>query len=143
MWTVTDRPNVSQWSQETGYDDEADENSYPIRVFGAKQNVALRFYLINEEGDIDTTICRAPGFRIYTHLAMYSAQKSEMIQLESLFLKGSILWIKPKMIIALNGLRSYSPDQRQCFFSTERISRFFKFHSQQSCEIECLANYTM
>lgn len=32
---------------------------------------------------------------------------------------------------------------RQCYFNGERYLRFFQVYTQQNCELECLANYTM
>lgn len=54
---------------------------------------------------------------------------------------GSIS-IKPRVTVTSEGLRSYSPQVRGCYFRSERQLRFFKSYSLQKCEIECLANFT-
>lgn len=50
--------------------------------------------------------------------------------------------IKPKMMKTSNGLRSYDPHVRGCYFKHERKLRFFKSYSEAKCELECLANFT-
>lgn len=47
------------------------------------------------------------------------------------------------MITTSDGLKHYLPNRRQCFFNKERFLRYFKVYTQQNCELECLANYTM
>lgn len=36
-----------------------------------------------------------------------------------------------------------SHSSRQCFFNDERYLRYFKVYTQQNCELECLANFTL
>lgn len=50
--------------------------------------------------------------------------------------------IKPTITTTSNGLRSYDPNLRQCYFNDERRLRFFKVYSKNNCELECLANFT-
>lgn len=50
--------------------------------------------------------------------------------------------IRAKMIKTSKKLRSFSPNQRQCFFQSERQLRFYKLYTQNNCEVECLANFT-
>ncbi|XP_031635415.1 pickpocket protein 28-like [Contarinia nasturtii] len=50
--------------------------------------------------------------------------------------------VKPSVITTSNGLRSYSPKERGCYFKSERYLRFFREYSQRHCEIECGANFT-
>lgn len=140
MWTVTNRSNVSQWDRERGYENGADGNSYPMRVFSAKQNAELKISARAEKDDLEDT-CRSPGFRIFLHTpGQLLSSRDDSIKIP--FSEKVNILIKPQMIIASDGLRSYSSEQRQCFFSHEHQLRFFKFYTQQNCEMECLSNYT-
>lgn len=57
---------------------------------------------------------------------------------------GQIVYIsiEPKIMTTSQGLRSYKPHERGCFFKFERFLRFFKRYSQQNCKLECLTNFT-
>lgn len=57
--------------------------------------------------------------------------------------QAAIILISPTVIVASEGLRSYSPDVRQCFFDSERILKYFRVYTQQNCELECISNYTL
>lgn len=46
------------------------------------------------------------------------------------------------MITTSEGLRNYKPEQRKCFYQSERRLHFFKMYTQDNCEKECLANLT-
>lgn len=49
--------------------------------------------------------------------------------------------VKPSVITTSDGLRSYAPRVRGCYFNSERQLRFFKSYSQQKCQLECFSNY--
>jgi hypothetical protein len=40
-------------------------------------------------------------------------------------------------------LRSYTPEQRRCYFEGERKLQFFASYTKAQCEIECLTNKTL
>lgn len=48
----------------------------------------------------------------------------------------------PKLIYTSKQLRGYSPEQRKCFFNSERKLRFYKIFSRNNCEWECLSKYS-
>lgn len=54
-----------------------------------------------------------------------------------------VVSVKPDMMTTSTGLRSYDPHRRQCFFPSERYLSFYQSYTQQNCQIECLANYTL
>ena len=56
--------------------------------------------------------------------------------------EDSLIMIKPRMTYTSEGLSKYDPNQRQCFFSTERQLRFYRIYTQNNSEAECLANFT-
>lgn len=52
------------------------------------------------------------------------------------------IMIRPTLIYISEGLRSFKPDKRKCFFISERKLNFFKIYAQYTCELECLTNFT-
>lgn len=121
-----------------------DINSYPIHVYSAKNNAALKLFIRSIDKDIEY-ICRVAmtkGFKIFFHTpgnALISTDAfirvgfSEAVEISS----------KPKMITTSDALRQYRPEQRQCFFNSERQLHFFDFYSQENCKAECIANFTL
>lgn len=134
--------NISHWSLENGYTDGARQRDYPIRVFHAQRNAALHFFLQIYKQDLEY-ICRGfiKGFKLFLHTP------GEVLGESWPYFRIPLLdqievSIKPTLITTSNGLRQYRPNQRQCYFESERRLRFFKIYSQNNCETECLANYT-
>lgn len=139
---VKNKPNVTNWSFEDGYRDKFSETEYPIRVFNANQGAALVLMISLFEEDLDY-ICKGPiqGFKVILHAPgqtikatrhTFRVPLSEMAEIS----------IKARLITTSEGLRSYKPFQRKCFYQSERKLRFFKYYSQYNCEAECLANFT-
>lgn len=143
MFSITDRPNVSKWNLETGYNTESKDASYPIRVFSGHKNSALDFKLRSYDEDVEY-ICRTlvPGYKLFLHTPG-DVLKANDISIRIPFSEEIQISIHPKLITTSDGLRKYSPKQRHCFFYSERQLHFFKFYSQSNCKAECLANYTL
>lgn len=142
MLTITKNPNVSHWNLENGYDDGFNGNGYPLRVFNARRDAALRVMVHLSIHDLEY-MCTGPihGFKVVLHTpgqVLKISRHSFRIPLADV---AEIL-IKPKLIITSNELRNYDPNERKCFFSSERHLRFFKYYAQHNCEAECLANFT-
>lgn len=143
MMIVKNNFNVSHWSLSNGYDDnEIIEGEYPIRVeypgkaFGI--DIVLQVHerdldhycTSNEQGfDITFTI---PGEAMSMYRRVYKAEISHDIQIAFI----------PEIVATSEGLRNYGPEQRQCFYQSERKLRFFKLYTQYNCEEECIAIYT-
>lgn len=138
----TSTPNTTQWSLEGGYEDGEQNYSYPRRICNAKPSSALLFILCLNDQIIEY-VCpdRIPGFRFFLHMpGEVPAMTRKYFQVSRLEATGVL--IKPTYVSTSDGLRSFSPKQRQCFFSSERKLRFFKIYTQNNCEAECLANFT-
>ena len=134
--------NVSNWNLETGYINDVDKWHYPYRVYNAKKNEALYIVLNLSKDDIEF-MCSGiiQGFRVtlttpgeVSHATgrFYEALPSERTEIALI----------PKLIIADMDVLRYAPQQRQCFFSSERRLRFFKQYTKSNCETECLSNFT-
>lgn len=143
MMFVADQTNLSDWHLETGYITELKDESYPVRVFSAQKNSALQFNLRSYDVDVEY-VCRTlvPGYKLFLHTPG-DKLKSNDLSIRVPFSEEIEISIKPKLITTSAGLRKYRTDQRQCFFNSERQLNFFKLYSEDNCEIECLANYTL
>jgi acid-sensing ion channel, other len=49
------------------------------------------------------------------------------------------IWITPEIIQTDDDLRSFDPDERNCYFEGERKLNYFKVYTQRNCESECLS----
>lgn len=142
MMTVTSNPNMSHWTLDDGYDDGRNGQEYPIRMFNAKQHGALVLFLVLHEHDLDY-ICRGAvqGFKIILSTpgeALKMSRHSFRVPLA----EQADISITPSLVSTSDVLRRYTPEQRKCFFTSERPLQFFKSYAVQNCELECLANYT-
>lgn len=88
-------------------------------------------------------MCRGPvqGFKILLHTPGEVPQVSKHYFRVPL-LQEVLVSVKPNMITTSEGLMSYEPNRRQCYFNSERQLRFFKVYTQRNCELECLSNFT-
>lgn len=139
---IKDNPNVKHWSLENGYDDKADENTYPIRVFNAKDSAALTVTLRLFNRDLEY-MCRGShqGFKVILHMPGQVLKTSRHTFRVPLSEEAQI-WMTPKLYITSDELRGYKPNQRKFFFGSERQLKFFRIYTQYNCEAECLANFT-
>lgn len=142
MMIVEGIPRVSHWNMEVSNDDIVYENEYPMRIFNAKHEGALNVYLTLFERDLEY-LCRGTvqGFKIFLNMPGQTLKMARHFLRVPLSKQAQIL-IKPTLTYTLNDVRNYSPDQRQCFFNSERKLRFFKIYTQNNCESECLSNFT-
>ncbi|KAG4070571.1 hypothetical protein HA402_011958 [Bradysia odoriphaga] len=142
MMTVWNRPKTD-WSPDDGYVNVADKKTYPIHVYSARDSAKLTITLRSDDEDIEY-VCRSltPGYKIFFHTP------SNVLRATDAFVPvnlggGVNIAFKPKLITTSDGLRKYQPNQRQCFFNSERQLHFYRFYSQENCQAECLANYTV
>lgn len=142
--TVQGNPHKRHWSMKMGYTPNVDENEvYPHRVFDAGFQYALET-LTGILLDRSYQFCRyfAPGFLLSLHmpneLPRFSHQFIYVPYEEDFYIS-----VIPKVIRTSGDVRAYSPQIRGCYFRSERKLRFFKAYSQQMCELECVANFTL
>lgn len=143
MMIVTSNNNVSNWNLETGYSTDTNEMEYPIRSFAIGEFLGIDIVLSSDPNDYQFG-CQSmfDGFKVALNVPgevarigknFYRISNKEYLQIT----------LKGKVTTTSEGLRSYSPSQRRCFFDSERKLRFFKIYTQNNCEVECLANLTM
>lgn len=143
MMTITNRPNVTNWNMETGYNhDVIHDNTYPLLIFNSRSNSALDVGFVLERKDFGNICPNAiPGVKFFVTSpgeVTITSRKHYNIPME----EEIRILIKPTLITTTNGLRSYDPNRRQCFFQSDRQLRFFRIYTQNNCEAECLANFT-
>lgn len=142
LMIVKTNSNMSHWTLDDGYEEDPVKEEYPIRVTGSGQIAALDLGLILYERDFDYS-CRGfdQGFLV-TLTTPGETLKLSSNSLRVPILENTLIKIYPKLTTTSNGLLSYKPNRRQCFFAFERRLRFFKMYTQNNCEAECLSNFT-
>lgn len=148
VMSVWDQPSASDWNLENGYKIAVNESSYPVRVYSAKKSSALDFMLLSMKEEVEY-MCRVlePGFKLFFHtpgdVIFPHAWSPNAIEFRVPFSGDVKISITPKYITTAPALRTYRPEQRNCFFNSERRLRFFNVYSENNCRAECLANYTL
>lgn len=81
--------------------------------------------------------------KMFTYQACWKWEKFSSLwyHLFNTLLLNSRSLVKPTVMSTSEGLRSYAPRVRGCYFRTERQLRFFKSYSQQKCYRECYSDY--
>lgn len=133
---------VSNYSFEKGYSNEFIGQEYPLRVFKTGKYSGLTVWLSSKNVDYQKE-CQGTeeGYKITLSMPGEAGQMSKRVYHLPTSESADIA-IKSKLTITSDGLQSYEPHLRQCFFNSERQLRFFKLYTQNNCEIECLANFT-
>lgn len=145
-----DHTNLSAaavWTLESGYPRlqkrTADPERFPFRVFGLGANAGLRIILSQPRSEINY-LCSGPyvGFKMLLHTP------DEVPQVDKYYIhlpldQEVLVKVAPRVVTTAAALRGYTPDQRQCFFESERKLLYYRRYSQRNCELECLANLTL
>lgn len=144
MMIVKNNSNVSNWDLQNGYSNDRFHGEYPKRIYHAGENSGMTLELSLYKEDLDSEyVCRqlSVGFTIALSVPgeqlTFSHEFVRIPLLEEVWIR-----IKSKLTTTSEGLRSYSPNQRKCYYEVERQLRFFRNYTQKNCEAECLANFT-
>ncbi|KAK4873971.1 hypothetical protein RN001_013331 [Aquatica leii] len=133
---------IRHWSLEDSYTFEDNIDCYPRRsIFVGSETGFMVDGLYTNYSQVDH-LCQdsAQGFKISIH---HPAQLPDMdMQLILPLNQIMIVAVKPVMI-RTNGLSSYQPKNRACYFAHEKYLSLFKFYTQQNCHSECLSNFTL
>ncbi|CAH1408253.1 unnamed protein product [Nezara viridula] len=133
---------VTGWSQDGGYTTEAFVDSYPRRALhsGSYGGIFIVPGAIREDAD---HYCKGPveGFKVLIHNpAEYPVVGMRYLRIP--LLQEVVIMVQPNIMTTSKNLISYSPQERHCYFPSERYLSYFKVYNQPNCEIECLTNYT-
>lgn len=137
---------MPQWSLEHGLNKSIaiDNFTYPYRSFRLGEEMNLVAILRLYEENIDY-VCRAPfqGYKILLHPPNEEPNfQRHFLNIRVPLEKYVMVAVTPNMITTSEGLRSYPPSRRQCYYKWEKPLQFFKIYTQSNCEIECLTNAT-
>jgi acid-sensing ion channel, other len=136
----SENPNSVEWTLEGGY------NNLTGQVHGYPRT-GTKFALIGTfqvPKILTDRVCKGSiqGFKVFLHLPNEIPQMSKHFYLIP-FKRIVNMKVVPKMFTTAPDLRDLPIDKRQCFFSDERYLRFFKYYTQNNCEVECVANLTI
>ncbi|KAK9883366.1 hypothetical protein WA026_001539 [Henosepilachna vigintioctopunctata] len=141
-WDV-ERNITYAWDAEDGYDKDYFLNGTPKRSVepGAKNALMVAFFTPKDDIIGSCRDYSNQGMRVSLHMPNRIPRPSEVffhVGLETL-VSASIL---PSMSSTSSDVKSFDPDVRNCYFSKERKLRYFKFYSQNNCNVECNTNFT-
>lgn len=141
LMVAENNPNISNWDADNGYYSGAVDRTYPRRISNALSIGALQLELRQLKNNMQfKRFDETATFVIYLHT------QGERLHLNTHYFKTypseriSIL-IKPTLITTSDGLRSYTPNQRQCYFNYERRLQFYQIYTKMNCLLECFASY--
>jgi acid-sensing ion channel, other len=142
--TTNDDTNaqIVNWTLDDGYrtnNIEIHADLYPRSGTSSMLSLVLTAF-----DDMKDGLCKGPikGFNVYLHLPnetpqiskhYYSVPYQQVVQIS----------ISPNMIVSEVELRDLPIEKRQCYFNDERYLRFFRYYTQNNCEVECVANLTV
>lgn len=140
---MRNNPSAKHWNVEDGYQSHVNKSEeHPYRVIESR---SISSMLIRPSITVDNS-SRLCTFALYGFIISLRLPDEGVDIHKSLFFipanQFTYVLIKPKVTAISEGLRSYAPEVRGCFFRSERQLRFYKSYSQQKCELECLSNIT-
>lgn len=130
--------NRSDWNI-FGYNKNAGYDAYPTRVIGSGSSTRVALLLIMKKKDIDYACSPYDGYKLILHTPDEVPQPNLHFHKIPLGMETQIS-IQPKVMTTSDDLRSYTPEDRQCYFDDEKSLRFFKHYSQENCKLECFAS---
>ncbi|KAK9499768.1 hypothetical protein O3M35_002744 [Rhynocoris fuscipes] len=130
------------WTPERGYQSNISFDVLPRRARGPGTHMGLTI-VINAE--LDEYFCatdNSQGFKIMLNNPTETPKISSFaISVEAG--KETKLVIEPKLTTASDQMRGIDKSKRQCYFETERQLFFYRTYSQNGCNLECEANFTI
>ncbi|CAO1310179.1 unnamed protein product [Diamesa serratosioi] len=133
--------NSTDWDFQMGYENK-NVDSFPFRVIDSGFRAGLNIKLSVKRSDLDFN-CKGlvQGFKIALH------SPGELPRLWDQFFQipleqQVLVAVRPQVLTTADGLKSYRPTARQCYFNNEKRLKYFKTYTQWNCELECLTEYT-
>lgn len=136
-----------QWTPDDGFNRtiSAHNFTHPYRVYRAGERHEWLAVIRLFDEDLNQQ-CRSPfdGYKLILHAPHEYPNSNRHFQNIRLPLaKHLTIAIIPHVVSTSAGLRNYQPENRQCYYSSERRLRYYQYYSQSNCEMECLANLTL
>ncbi|XP_023715587.1 pickpocket protein 28 isoform X2 [Cryptotermes secundus] len=138
-----DHGETSNWSLEGGFPDNKANEAFPRRALDAGAYSGLTIFIYMENENINP-LC---SFSIHGVKALLHNPTDFPNVVNQYFRvpldRDVVIGIKPNVMSTSAELRSYPPERRQCFFTTERHLLHFSIYTQENCDSECYTNYTL
>lgn len=135
---------VSNWDWDHGYKSASFGNEYPLRVDESGPDAGLQITMVYHEKDRSSQ-CNLNSEEFAVILSVPWESMSRGLIKKSLIkvpiLTNSLIFMEPELTITSDGLHGYSPNERGCFYNSERRLDFYKIYSENNCNMECGTNY--
>jgi acid-sensing ion channel, other len=135
------KATTNDWTLDDGYTKEVENYVDLFPRSGTSQMVSI---FLNANKHMTGDMCKGSieGFKVYLHLPNEAPQISKQFYLLP-YHQSVQIKITPQMIKMTPELRAFSVEKRQCYFNDERYLRFFRYYTQNNCEVECEVNLTV
>ncbi|KAG5875019.1 hypothetical protein JTB14_033034 [Gonioctena quinquepunctata] len=132
----------SEWNPDGNYEKTSGVKSYPMRAFLAGADNSLQITFIQKNDDLDyLCLDDIQGFSVLLHAPFeIPLVKKQYFQVP--FDRAVIAVVQPRLMTTSDAVKKYSPHKRECYFTTEKKLKYFKYYSPSNCKLECLTNYT-
>ncbi|XP_065217344.1 pickpocket protein 28-like [Planococcus citri] len=130
------------WTPERGYPRDTPLNHIPWRPWGAGSHLGLTIVL---NAELDEYYCSSEashGFKATLHNPVETPKISAFGTLLRPGTETQVI-ISPIINLASLQLTKINQDKRQCFFSDEKVLRFYRTYTQRNCILECESNFTL
>lgn len=128
------------WSVEMGFTDYRE--IYPRRAANIRQESGLQIILQINKKDVDILCQNSAGYMLQFHSPSDIPRMDEHSVIIPVDRFAQIA-IEPRLINTPRNVEVYPPEQRECYFNSERKLQHFKIYSERNCKMECLANWTL
>lgn len=113
--------------------------TYPLRVAGSGAQSGLHFKSSLRREDEDQSCNQFSGFRI----ALHTPDEMPKLLTDYHHIEvghSTLIKVNPRKSSTSERLRSYKPEQRECYFKGEKSLQFFKHYNLENCKLECNAS---
>ncbi|XP_044758991.1 uncharacterized protein LOC123316815 [Coccinella septempunctata] len=132
------------WDPDSGYPDGIINDVYPRRAFlnGAKNSLVVVFFTKKSEIYYSCRDFALQGVRVSLHMPARIPRPSQVFFSVGLDRLTTVA-VTPSLMTTTPTIKEYDPEDRNCYFGTERKLKYFKLYSQANCDLECWTNYTI
>lgn len=115
------------------------KSSKPFTVSDTHQELEFATHYYKE---FQHDIC-SPDFLLYIHKPNELPwDQTNRLRMQNKDVRELFVAVEPEIINSDEKLRSYSPKDRDCYFSDEFPLKYFRDYSKHNCEYECYINAT-
>ncbi|XP_045478142.1 pickpocket protein 28-like [Harmonia axyridis] len=132
------------WDPDSGFPEDIFADGYPRRAFlsGAKNSLVVVLFTKKSEIYYSCRDFALQGVRVSLHMPSRIPRPSQVFFSVGLDRLTTVA-VTPSLMTTTSTIREYDPEDRNCYFSSERKLKYFKVYSQANCDLECWTNYTI